>query len=61
MLAKQLAHGRPPLSETTVAVHVHRLRIRLKPAGLTIRCFRGAGYAVALLDMNGTKKNMKNI
>ena len=48
VLAKQLAaHGRESLSKVAVAVHVHRLRIRLKPVGLTIRCFRDiAGYAL---------------
>jgi two-component system, OmpR family, response regulator len=49
-LAKQLAHGRKPLSNTTVAVHAHRLRIRLKPVGLTVRSFRGAGYVLEPLE-----------
>jgi DNA-binding response OmpR family regulator len=49
-LAKQLAHGRKPLSNTTVAVHAHRLRIRLQPVGLTVRSFRGAGYVLEPLE-----------
>lgn len=54
VLAKQLAaHGRQPLSKMAIAVQVHRLRIRLKPVGLTIRCFRdAAGYALTLLEMS---------
>jgi len=51
MLATQLAaHEQQSLSKVAVAVHVHRLRSRLKPVGLTIRCFRdAAGYALTLL------------
>lgn len=55
-LARQLAHGQKALSNTTVAVHVHRLRIRLKPVGLTIRSFRGAGYTLESLDANNNDK-----
>ena len=49
-LARELAHGRKPLSNTTVAVHAHRLRVRLKPVGLTVRSFRGAGYVLEALE-----------
>ena len=49
-IAKQLAHGRKPLSTTTVAVHAHRLRIRLKPVGLTVRSFRGSGYGLEPIE-----------
>jgi two-component system OmpR family response regulator len=49
-LAKQLARGHKPLTKTTVAVHVHRLRKRLQPLGLTIRTFRGAGYTVEPIE-----------
>jgi len=45
-LAKLLRHDAKPLSAITVAVHVHRLRKRLRPIGLTIRTFRGIGYAL---------------
>jgi two-component system, OmpR family, response regulator len=46
-LAKHLARqGHGKLNKITVAVHVHRLRKRLEPVGLTIRTFRGAGYTL---------------
>ena len=60
-LAKQLAHGRRPLSNTTVAVHAHRLRIRLKPVGLTIRSFRGSGYVLEPLDASGSSDSIPTL
>jgi two-component system OmpR family response regulator len=48
-LAKLLARGHEPLTDTGVAVHVHRLRVRLESAGLQIRTLRGFGY---LLETN---------
>jgi DNA-binding response OmpR family regulator len=41
-----------PLSETTVAVHIHRQRLRLKPVGLTIHSFRGSGYTLEPLNVD---------
>jgi DNA-binding response OmpR family regulator len=52
-LARQLGRGGKPLSPTTVAVHVHRLRNRLKVIGFTIRTFRGCGYALEPLENDG--------
>ena len=49
-IAKQLAQGKKALNMTTVAVHVHRLRLRLKPIGLTVRTFRGAGCVLEPLE-----------
>jgi two-component system OmpR family response regulator len=53
-LAEHLARqGHGKLNKTTVAVHVHRLRKRLEPIGLTIRSFRGAGYALEPTENRG--------
>jgi two-component system OmpR family response regulator len=53
-LAEHLArHGHGKLNNTTVAVHVHRLRKRLEPVGLTIRTFRGAGYTLEPTENRG--------
>jgi DNA-binding response OmpR family regulator len=43
-IAKRMARGRKPLTVTGVAVYVHRLRARLKYAGVAIRTLRGFGY-----------------
>jgi len=46
-LARSMARGRrKALTSTGVAVHVHRLRARLKSAGLMIRTLRGFGYVI---------------
>jgi two-component system OmpR family response regulator len=52
-LARSLARGRKPLTDTGVAVYVHRLRARLKSAGVVIRTFRGFGY---LLEPTGEEQ-----
>jgi DNA-binding response OmpR family regulator len=52
-LAKSLGRGRKPLTDTAVAVYVHRLRARLKSAGVMIRTLRGFGY---LLEPTDEKK-----
>jgi DNA-binding response OmpR family regulator len=42
-----MARGRrKPLTATGVAVHIHRLRAKLKSAGLMIRTLRGFGYVI---------------
>ena len=59
-LAKHLArHGHGKLNTTTVAVHVHRLRQRLGPLGLTIRTFRGSGYTLEPIEDRGPRERRK--
>ena len=43
-LARGLTRARAPLSVAAVAVHVHHLRARLRPSGLSIRTVRRSGY-----------------
>jgi DNA-binding response OmpR family regulator len=47
-LAKSLARGDKPLTNTGVWIHVHRLRTLLKPASVLIRTIRGFGYVLEL-------------
>lgn len=54
-LAKSLGRGRKSLTDTGVAVYVHRLRARLKSAGVVIRTFRGFGYLLEPTDKEQAK------
>jgi DNA-binding response OmpR family regulator len=45
-LARGLTRARAPLSVAAVAVHVHHLRARLRPSGLSIRTVRRSGYVL---------------
>jgi len=49
VLARSLAGERKPLTNTAVWIHVHRLRARLKSAGVLIRTLRGFGYVLESL------------
>jgi two-component system, OmpR family, response regulator len=48
-LARSMARARKPLTNTGVSVHVHRLRERLKSAGVLIRTLRGFGYVLEVV------------
>jgi DNA-binding response OmpR family regulator len=43
-LGQHLSRGCKPLSSQAVAVQIHRLRARLRPATVQIRTLRGFGY-----------------
>ncbi len=55
-VARHLTRGRRALSESSVSVHIHRLRMRLAPVGLAIRTLRGFGYTLEVIDESTVKR-----
>jgi two-component system, OmpR family, response regulator len=52
LLAKSLARGGKPLTNTGVWIHVHRLRSLLNSASVLIRTVRGFGYLLEEVGEN---------